>query len=228
MSKCTAPKIRAYAVTEEDENTGGIVFARHAIVALKQGASEHCNTDWEFCRAVRAPWADEYATTNAIPQSAAIAHGWNFECSGCGARVDEDWLADNDLRCEDVQGKMSGPAYCCRACQLDHDERKARAKAAERRGLDALRDHLKRRFPAATETTSYGSAWEKDGCAFFVEGSVNFTFPGQKVGDAVLSMRRGYMDCQRIGPVKPELRCCHGDKEAFNAWASAQKTEPPR
>lgn len=32
------PKLRAFAVVEEGENTGGIVFARHAIVARKIGA----------------------------------------------------------------------------------------------------------------------------------------------------------------------------------------------
>src|SRR5687767_14229018 len=35
------PALRAYAVTEEDEGTGGIIFARHAIVARRAGANEY-------------------------------------------------------------------------------------------------------------------------------------------------------------------------------------------
>jgi len=31
--------LKAYAVLEDCENTGGIVFARHSIVALRNGAS---------------------------------------------------------------------------------------------------------------------------------------------------------------------------------------------
>lgn len=214
------PKMRAFAVTEEYENIGCVIFARHAITALKMGASEIAHGDWRACRAVRAAWADEFCETGIVPQSVAVAHGWNFECAGCGARIDEGWLYHNELKCEDVQGSMRSKAYCCRVCQLDDIERSARIEAAKQRGLTVLRDYLKQRLPFAKETTSYGYAVERDGQALFVEGQIKFSFPGQKIGDAVLDMRRG-PEFRRVGPIKPEFRCCHGDIEAFKSLLSA-------
>lgn len=33
--------LKAYAVLEHDENTGGIVFARHSVVARREGAARY-------------------------------------------------------------------------------------------------------------------------------------------------------------------------------------------
>ena len=53
-------KMKAYAVTEEDENTGGIIYAEHNIVARRLGANEYADGEIAYVSCRRAPWADEY------------------------------------------------------------------------------------------------------------------------------------------------------------------------
>lgn len=47
--------LKAYSVTEEYENTGGIIFAEHNIVARRIGASEYADGDFHAVTCRRAP-----------------------------------------------------------------------------------------------------------------------------------------------------------------------------
>ncbi len=118
-----APKprpLRAYAVLETCENTGGIVFAQHAIVARRWGSCEYADGDITSVTCRRAPWADRFASLGAVEARAAVAHGWRFECHGCGMNTDEYGLADDEKDVDGVIGTMDSLVFCCSACRVGH------------------------------------------------------------------------------------------------------------
>src|SRR4051812_28465441 len=106
----------AYAVTETYENTGRIVFADRPIDARKIGAGEFNDGQLGGLSVRRAPWADRFGTARALPARVCIDEGWHFECSGCGATIDSDWLYERHLPLSGVIGSSIGNVYCCRRC----------------------------------------------------------------------------------------------------------------
>lgn len=212
--------MKAYSVLEEDENTGGITFARTKRAALRDGASRWHSGEPEYCRAERAPWADEFASTGGIPAKIMIANGWNFECCGCGARLDEDFLLEQGLPVSGVIGVQDGAIYCCARCKW-RDLKYHRAKEQQERiAIAAIRDFLLERFPdaeilggaRARAIRGARGGWHWD------HVSIPFAFPGMAIGHATCELRpehRGPL------PAKPTFRCCAGDRAAFEAWALA-------
>ncbi|SEM52789.1 hypothetical protein SAMN05192583_0521 [Sphingomonas gellani] len=76
MAEIRAPKpLKAYTVLEHDERTGAIYFARHAIVARKAGAAEYGDGELSYVTCNRAPWADRFADTGAVPAAVMVEHG---------------------------------------------------------------------------------------------------------------------------------------------------------
>lgn len=220
------PAVRAFAVTEDNENTGSILFAKHAIVARREGADRY--NDGEFygvsCR--RAPWADHCAETGIVPAALCIEHGWHFECTGCGQTIDEDWLHENELTIEGVIGSQHSSVFCCAACQTSHIEHERQRKEMQEEGIAMLTAIIVKRFPAARvsgelggSTHAYarnsGGTWSLD------QVKVGFSFPGSLHGPAWLLMN---LDHSRIGPVQPEFRCCFGDQATFEAWAASAES----
>jgi hypothetical protein len=122
MSATTKP-LKAYQVDHYEEGSV-IVFARHNVVARREGANE-LNTDFDgvaFCR--RAPQFDHYAP-GPVPISAMIEAGWWWTCScrDCGTQVTEDF--DYVVRGDRV--------FCdatCDARQAAYERRRAAAEAA--------------------------------------------------------------------------------------------------
>lgn len=226
--------LKAFAVLEEGENTGGIVFARHAVVARREGAEQYNGGEFHGLSCRRAPWADEWAARDEdIPARVLIDHGWHFECAGCGHTIDNDWLYDEDLPLDGVTGTQSSIVYCSEVCECRDKLRKAIARDHQRRAIEALKAFVLKRFPGvafaakdnwsthAYASESYGRAhsWQVQ------QVVVSFEFPGLKIGPATCRIER----CQppngdRIGPIWPEFSCRYGDKEAFEAWVASPES----
>jgi len=218
---------KAFAVTEEDEGTGGIIFAKHAIVARREGANEYAGGEFDYVRARRAAWADHCAETKMVPASLMIEHGWHFECSGCGHRIDSDFLWERDLELSDVKGFQHTMVYCTPRCEARDNLERAEAKHIETRWIRRLRKFVKRKFPDAVLLDG-GHAYSayRNGRRAIEQASVAFEFPGQVHGPASLRIDTK-TEWPRGGPSiskrhKPAWSCCTGDKAVFEAWAKDQ------
>lgn len=220
--------LKAFAVLEDYENTGGIVFAERAIVARRRGADQYNDGEFNGVSCRRAPWADEFAG-KPIPVKVMISHGWHFECSGCGATIGEDWLFDNDLPLDGVVGVEHSKVYCSDICEARDNLRRAIARDHERRAIQALKTFVLKRFPSVrfrddSNWKPHAYASEERGAWHVRQAVVSFDFPGMKIGAATCRIERGHNNDRLIGPVRPEFSCCFGDKEAFEAWAASPES----
>ena len=86
--------MKAFAVTEECDNNGSIMFAATNIEARRRGADRYNDGELRGISCRRAPWADRFAESGKVPAKVMIAHGWHFDCCGCGATIDEEWIRD--------------------------------------------------------------------------------------------------------------------------------------
>ncbi len=216
--------MKAFAVLEECENTGGIVFAEHAIVARRDGANIFSDGDFSGISCRRAPWADEFADTRLIPAKVMIENGWHFECAGCGETISEGWLSDEDLPLDGVIGHQHSRIYCCEICQCRDELHRAIKRDHERRAIEALQAFVLKRFPSIAFATKenwkpHAYATERDGVWQVQEVVVSFEFPGMKIGAATCRIDRARSHDRLIGPIRPEFSCCGGDREIFEAWA---------
>lgn len=223
--------LKAFAVTEDYENTGGVFFARHAIAARRHGADQFADGDISSVTCRRAPWADEFAG-RAVPAKVMIANGWHFECHGCGQHIDVDWLYDNRLPIDGVIGKQHGPVYCCSRCARKHISLQRRRKNEEQRAIAAYKAIVRRRFPDAdfcddeqsTFRGHHANVVPGRGGWHWNQVIVSFRFPGMKIGPA--RFRRDEPCGNKTGPVRAEYSCCNGDREAFEAYArTSHRTE---
>lgn len=223
----------AYAVTENDEGTGAVLFERHAIVAKRLGADEFADGDIGGVSCRRARWADDYAD-KPLPATVMIAHGWHFECNGCGIRIDEDSLRELRLPAHGVIGSQYSAVYCCTRCRRKHLSLQRRKEAEQQRAIEAFKQIVRRRFPSAEFVDQHENPnWRHHAWVTCRHGEkgwvweqvvVAFTFPGMQIAPATLRMPdwpwRGYGHGNRfIGPLKPYFSCCNGDREAFEAYA---------
>lgn len=218
-------KLRAWSVTEEDEGTGGIVFAKHGIVALKDGASQFGGGEWEYYKARRAPWADRYAEDGNLPASAMVDAGWHFECSGCGIRIDEDLpdmhRAYRDWTSDQVVGTQYA-AWCTLKCQEQHQAERVDRKRYEGLIADMMERLVKRRFPDVQiirnreRLDPHVSVQKEHGFWRLQQATVSFDFPGMQHGPAHYRWDR----FSSYGEKNAHFTCCTGDKEAFEAFAS--------
>lgn len=221
---------KAYAVLEEVENTGGIVFAKHAIVARREGANQFAGGEFDYVSCRRAAWADEFAENGDVPISVMVAHGWHFECGSCGSRIDEDMLWERDLRPTDIVGSQHSAAYCNAVCEARYNLRRAEAVYRERRWIRRFEKIIKRRFPGVTIGNKdwgkpHAHASNSKGKWTIQQVWVSFDFPGSQYGPASLRYNRDYPD--KVGrPAKPHWSCAGGDREAFEAFAASCKQGP--
>lgn len=224
------PLMRAFAVTENDENTGAIYFARHDIVAKKAGAAEFADGDIGQVSCRRVPWADGYCG-RPIPARLMVAHGWHFECCGCGQRIDDDMLADNRLPESGVIGTQGSAVYCGSRCARRHFRREHRRKREAAAAIAHFKALVLRRFPDVTFVDAHDNPnWRHHAYVTCEQGRpgwrweqviVAFCFPGMKIAPATyrLDQRYGHL----IGPPAPYYSCCNGDREAFDAYARMTK-----
>ncbi|AOR78629.1 hypothetical protein BES08_10820 [Novosphingobium resinovorum] len=223
----------AYAVLEEGESTGGVIYARSAIAARREGANEYADGDFSYVTCHRAPWADAYHG-KALDVGLMILHGWHFECSGCGGRIDEDMLDEKQIEPDDVIGHQHSAAYCDARCEAGAALEKAQAEHVQKRWLRRFAKIVKRRFPDAVPELKHAYAILRDGRHVIEQVTVSFDFPGRQHWPAELTWRRrrdyagGY---RRRAPQphasnKPTWQCASGDREAFEAYAAATKVQP--
>lgn len=224
--------LRAYSVLENCESTGGIYFAEHDIVARRHGANEHADGDIGSVTCRRAPWADDYVG-RPIPAKLMIAHGWHFECCGCGQRIDEDFLEERRLDIDGVVGTQWGRVYCGRRCLRADLSLERRRKAEQQRAIDMLKAFVSKRLPGVEfadddpnnnwrSRAHATSAWRVRGW-LWRSVAVSFRFPGMTVAPATCRLEDGN---GRMGPYRPYFTCCPGDREAFEAFAKATKAVP--
>ncbi len=103
--------MKAYAVQEDYEGTGAIIFAKHAIQARRWGANEFNGGELGGMTCRRAPWADQYAP-GPIPAEVMMEHGWSFLCVRCERRVldlQEAVIAKDNVYCLDCAPKIIPP-----------------------------------------------------------------------------------------------------------------------
>lgn len=223
----------AYAVLEENESTGGMIYARSAVAARRLGANEYADGDFSYVTCHRAPWADSYSE-KPIPVGLMILHGWHFECSHCGGRIDEDMLDDKQIEPDDVIGVEHSAAYCDARCEAGAALTKAQAEHVQKRWLRRFARIVKRRFPDAVPVLKHAYASLRDGRHVIQEVTVAFDFPGQQHWPAELTWRRksdynGSYRHRGVPPyrsTKPTYQCAAGDREAFEAYAAATKVQP--
>lgn len=219
----TSPKMRAFSVLETTEDTGGIVFSRHAVSARREGASQFGDGDFFGVTCRRAPWADAYADLEEdIPARLMIEHGWNFECTGCGERISEHWLECEGLPVEGVIGSQHSAIFCCDSCRARHAAVETLKKEAKDEYLGRLRAIVLKRFPGVRFVTGefreHAYVEHHDGVCVVEQAFVSFEFPGMKLGPATYRVDQ-YQRGGRHGPPELVLTVCRGDLEAFESWA---------
>lgn len=210
----------AYAVLENAENTGGIVFARHAVTARRIGAGQYADGEFGYVSCRRAKWADEYADTGVVPASVMVWHDWNFECSYCGKRIEngDGFRAHKKWTPDFVIGNGNGGmVFCDRACCTASKHERDFNKRLKARTVAHYAKRLEKRLPGITVIpigTSYTGSHVYINAGRIRQFMINFDFPGQQIGSASYRWNGP-------GKGKPHITCCNGDKEAFEAFAAA-------
>ena len=246
--------LKAYSVQETCEGTGGIVFAKHAVVARRVGASIYGDGDFSGVTCRRAPWADEFADRGGVPASAAIWAGWWFECTGCGRRIDEDlpslWesevTADEKLAGQQllyarwtpdhVIGDMDGLTFCRKSCEDAHTAHEAERRRRQQRAIEAFKRIILKRFPDAVipEIASDEPAvfWMRPHHAYATMRKGRWRIEQISVSFEFPGMQIGRASLDynprsydKREARRPAYRCCNGDKAAFEVWAGTTKTE---
>ncbi|WP_040616636.1 hypothetical protein [Roseibium sp. TrichSKD4] len=216
---------KAFIVQETQEYTGGIIYAKSNVEARRFGANAFNGGDFSGLHVNRAKQYDKFEQTG-VPARLLIADGWHFECHGCGMTVDEDNLEETGLSADGVVGFEPSRIYCCHHCRRNSMAGNAARKAFGEGFLDMMKDRLRNRFPG-TEF-DFGShrhhVYVPISRPIVVQQAmVHFSFPGMKIGPAsIVYEHYGNHGQMLIGPVRLEFRCCAGDREAFEKFA----TEP--
>jgi len=197
---------KAYIVTEDEGGTGGVIFAETAIEARKYGANEYNGGELGGMHARRAKGLDRYYGVG-VPASIMVEdYGWRFECSECG------WYIDSDTQ-TDIIGNEGGCVYCSIECAVNDHAEKYERKLYDGIMREQFEDRLKKKYSDIDITRAHVYSVGRGRGRCIQEMFVYFKFPGQSIGDAVMKYRT-----DKIGPVQPELWCCAGDKDAFEAW----------
>lgn len=217
-----AKPMKAYAVLETDENTGGIVFARHAITARRIGAGQYADGEFGYVSCRRAKWADQYAETGVVPASIMVWHGWHFECSYCGSRIDggDDFCPYKKWTPDSVIGNGNGGmVFCDRSCRTAHQHQQDFAERLKVRTVAHYAKRLEKRLPGIT-VLPIDKAYT--GSHVYIDRGrirqfvISFDWPGQQISSASFRW-------DGPGKARPHITCCNGDREAFEAFAAAAK-----
>lgn len=211
----------AYCVQEQDENTGGFVFARSSAEARRLGSSQFGSGDWDWGLARRAQWADKYAP-GPVPKLAMVDAGWWFECHGCGIEIrDEMRDPETDDALDLTPVEYGSAIYCSEDCRTKHLEEQRQRRLEEAVAIADLSARVaaivpgieivnepESMYPHAYVVKSNGQ-WACQQCV------VSFRFPGCKIGP-------GRYRYDKVG-AEPQVTICAGDREAWDAWRASQK-----
>lgn len=215
--------LKAYAVREDCENTGGIYYATSNIVARKAGSHEYNGSELGGMSCRRAPWADKYAP-GPCPKLVMIDHGWWFECHGCCAKMSCDAADDSE---EDGGNdpnryiERGSAVYCSIECRTRYRSEQAMRKRLERKAIRDLAAALLLKLPDVVPVTirrkdnwrPHASVVKQDGVWKTQQCVVSFDWPGRKIGF-------GTFRFDKIGE-EPHVAICHGDMDAWNAWRAS-------
>lgn len=224
LALAEGPKVaplKAFSVLEDMENTGGIIFARHAVTARRRGADRYADGEFGYVSCRRAKWADEYANTGIVPASLMVWHGWHFECHYCGARIDSDYQPYRTWSPDDIIGHGEGAVFCHRGCCNAAARQSDFAERLKRRTVAYYAKRIAKRLPGI-EVRPLGHAVR--GSHVYVQGGrikqvvIDFDWPGQKIGPA--AFRWDGRNKSSNG-----MTCCFGDKDAFEAYAARALAE---
>ena len=240
----------AFAVTEIDDHTGGIVWARTKKAARIKGAARWGHDDPAYVTCRREPWADRFHG-KPLPAWVMAAQGWNFECVGCGHRIDDD-LPNWQDRCgaddtfadmlrearryrgwtpADVVGHQHSAIFCNQQCKDADDAYRAACKRKEAHAIRVFQAMVLKRFPGVTLVTDrdrlrpHAYATSRKRGIVVQQVSVEFEFPGMRYGPASLRWDSPFSSSYRKAE-KPFYSCCNGDVEAFEAFAAAMRAQP--
>lgn len=213
--------VKAFAVLVDYENTGGIVFAKSNVVARRLGANQYADGEFSHVSCRRAPYADDYAE-RPMPAWLMVAHGWRFDCSACGVRIDEDCIEEAGLEIGGVIGHQNGHIYCDSVCEAAHEMERAGSKYRAARWYRRFERIILRKFPRA-EIVRGGRFFTRNYHSHLVAGKhrtqqiiVSFDFEGRKYAYASLRYDRG----KGI-----RFECSAGDRATFEDWVKAPAME---
>lgn len=127
--------MKAYIVTEDFEGHCCIKFAKHNVVARREGASE-LNTEFEYVECRRAPEFDQYAEIGEVPIQVLIGHGWRYKCFGCGTTVHK-YSEDDEGNELELYYPDDNRVYCSLQCCSEEIERNNEQKRREREVVNA-------------------------------------------------------------------------------------------
>jgi hypothetical protein len=229
-----ADTLKAYAVQEDTEGAGGIVFAKRDIVARRLGADEFNGGEFGGLTCRRAPWADKYAP-GPVPFAVKFAHGWWVECSGCGVKIVEEGEYDengDELEFDPADFVELGTnVFHSKACYERHIASRSRIEAKQREMIDLLRARLVEKLPGVTFDPNDGDhayVTEDGGHLIVRQVRIAFRFPGCAIGAAQYRLDEPqYYSPARFSPPRPEVTVCHGDLAAWNAWRESVKAREP-
>lgn len=223
---------KAYTVLEENEWTGGVVFATSNVEARRFGANEFNEGEFSGLTVRRAPNWDKYQDTG-VPISEMICDGWNFECHGCGSRLTDDWFYEQGMTPTQAVGVSGGSVYCCWQCEAEDRADRAARKAYGETFLGIIRDRLRKRFgevsfPQGT-FRQHVLVRQQQGQFLVQHATVAFEFPGMEIGPAHARYDQQdvgftYHGSERQGPPQLLVLCCNGDREAFETFAAQTLT----
>jgi hypothetical protein len=211
--------MKAYIVTEDVEGTGGIVFAKSAAAARKEGACTFGDGDMEGYESERASWADQFEQDNAPGLVAAmIDHGWHFECGECGARIEDSYLQETDRFSEEVVGVQHGLIFCDALCQAKFALNKAGRERTEQRWLRRFKKIIARRFgKKAVIVEGTGGTYAYATAPYRVNVvRVSFSFPGMALHPASL-------EYALAANKKISFYCAKSEQSAFEKFAKKTK-----
>lgn len=224
--------LKAYVVLETCENTGGIVFAKHHIVARREGAAQFGDGDFHGVTCRREPGLDRYAESRVVPAADLIEMGWHFEC-WCGARCDLDSLDERGLPVDGVIGSDRGIVYCSVDCEQRHATERTQRPIFEAEIMERLQAWVLRKLPDAEFDDR--EMWSGriharciDGVWMWDWALISVVFPGMTISPATCRFEFNPIRCRPFGCIAPHWTCAAADREAFEAFAREQRAKRVR
>lgn len=115
----------AYSVTDTDEESSVVVFAKLAAVARREGAGQLGITFEDVGSCTRVKEFDQYAP-GPVPMKAYLAAGWWWQCRQCGMRFSEHGRHIERSTADEAAYQPFEPiedgrdkVYCCSACMME-------------------------------------------------------------------------------------------------------------
>lgn len=206
--------LKAFIVTEPDENTGGVVFARSNAHARRLGSGQFGSGDFDWGNARREPSLDKYAESGRVPWVEMFNRGWWCECSGCGGRISEGYLDDDGNEVEYDLVEVGHNVYCRRECREEHVAERAVGDHVAAVTIGEMTDRLLKMMPGAVVSgTPHVYVPTGDTPRQAQQCCIYFSYPGMRIGPGCLRFdKKGQT---------PYVTVCSGDRIAFARWRDA-------